>query len=154
MRIVFLDLDGVLNSQAWYDRRGPHPPDLDYFDYAIDPETVEHLNRLCAATGARIVFSSTWRGDLSVRRIAADFLRVGCTARVIGKTPRLHGETRGTEIAAWLTIYRAGLETDFVILDDDGDMGLLLPRLIQTDRATGLTDADVDRAIAVLTTGR
>lgn len=151
MKIVFLDLDGVLNSIAWYARRGPHAPEQDYFAYAIDPACMARLNRLCAQTGARIVFSSTWRKGVSLPRLQTAFAGVGCAARIIGKTPELHGETRGTEIAAWLTIHRAGRDTTFVILDDDADMGLLSVRLIQTDRATGLTDADVDRAIALLT---
>lgn len=37
-----------------------------------------------------------------------------------------------------------------VILDDDADMGVLLPFLVRTDYRVGLTDADAARAAELL----
>lgn len=147
--IVFLDVDGVLNSAAWFDTRGPRPPDRPLFDHNIDPATVTRLNRLCSATNAGIVVSSTWRFGATVAELRLDFQRVGCTAPIIGKTPERGRGPRCDEIALWL-VRRVLPLPAFVILDDDADMFVLTPRLVRIDHAVGLTDADVERAIALL----
>ena len=55
---------------------------------------------------------------------------------------------RGGEIAEWLAEHPE--VEHFVILDDGDDMDHLLPWLVQTDHATGLLDAHVERAVAML----
>lgn len=148
-RVVFLDLDGVLNSDAWFDARELRAVNTTYLTYNIDPVALARLNRLCATTGAYLVFASTWRHGYSLRRLNREFTRAGCTARFIGKTPDLPNAPRGLEIARWLADYHAPI-CAFVILDDGADMGDLQPRLVQTDHQVGLLDTDVDRAIALL----
>lgn len=144
-RIVFLDIDGVLNSRAFYDRVGliPHP--------WLDPDAIARLDRLCREADAAVVLTSAWRGDdrtpgwLSERGLTAPI--IGCTGWA-GPTGN-----RGGEIAEYLAA-RPHLNVErFVILDDGDDMDDLLPYLIQTDHATGLLDHHVDRAIAVLRGG-
>lgn len=155
MRVIFLDIDGVLNSAAWYDQRGPRPVNRPLLDHSIDPAAITRLNRLCDATGAQIVISSTWRHGTTARQFQEDFAYLGCTGRIIGRTPDLSNliprGTRGEEIATWLQLH--GKVTTFVILDDDNDMGALSSHLVQTSHETGLTDADVDRAITLLNSG-
>lgn len=150
MKIVFLDVDGVLNSpdfQIHRYQRGPgrHP---------IDPECVAHLNALTSQTQARIVVSSTWRtmGLTAIRRV----LRAhGVVAPIVGCTPSLvrrHesglaiATERGREIQAWLDTTRFRVER-FVILDDDEDMNDLLPHLVRTDFRAGLAAEDVIRSL-------
>src|SRR5687767_10572458 len=54
MKIVFLDIDGVLNTRrSCHAQRGrPRPFDVD---------AISALNRVLRQTGARVVMSSTWR---------------------------------------------------------------------------------------------
>jgi hypothetical protein len=61
----------------------------------------------------------------------------------------MDGVPRGREIQAYLN-NAAGVES-FVIIDDDDDMEHLKPHLILTPFEIGLTEADADRAIAMLT---
>jgi hypothetical protein len=169
LRLVFLDLDGVLNSHAYlyaqskigephYDSREPGEAG------AIDPEPVKRLNRLIDATGAKVVVSSSWRHGRSVARLRELLGSRGFTGEVIGKTPDCvpnndhmsarHVGARGDEIHAWIQsspLYGVELIESFVILDDDDDMSLVADRLVLTSFDTGLTDAHVDRAIAMLT---
>ena len=58
-----------------------------------------------------------------------------------------------TRLQAWLDErkYGRGDVDGFVIFDDDGDMGPLLPYLVQTNPGIGLTDEDVTSAISLLT---
>lgn len=140
--IVFLDIDGVITTMVTKYRTG-------------DPACVAQLNRITEVTGAAIVVSSTWRHAENIKEILAGW---GITSEVIGITPALNrwsesgiyiGVERGNEIAKWL----ADNPNDgcLLILDDDSDMGELLPYLVRTNSYIGLTEADADKAITMLT---
>lgn len=134
-RVIFLDVDGVLNSVA------------NRFD-GIDRVNVEQLNRLVEQTGAYVVISSTWR-SLGTPMVAEILRNHGFTGDVRGITPHLLRSHRGLEIEAFLR-EPDDRPTSIVILDDDNDMGAMLPFLVQTDARVGLTDGDVERAVAIL----
>jgi hypothetical protein len=141
-KILFLDIDGVLNSAAVLERqrRGD----------AIDRDMVERVNRIIDATGCKVVISSTWRLLHPLGELKALLRLHGMRDVVIDKTPdldRTHNN-RGDEIQAWLK-QNPSVEK-FVILDDDSDMSDVIGHLVQTSFKTGLQDQHVDRAIANL----
>lgn len=129
MKIIFLDIDGVLNN---YDT----PGEL----ICWDPELVKILNRIIKETDAKIVLSSTWR-QIDYR---CDAIKNDMKINYIGKTPKLW-KKRGVEIQTWLD-ENPGVEK-FVILDDDSDMVHLMSHLLQTDGEFGLTNEIADEAI-------
>lgn len=155
MKVVFLDIDGVLNSRSYITKMGELWDDP---QHQIDPAAVIRLNRLTDATGASIVVSSTWR--LAFRyyldKLQACMASYGITAPVVGMTPDfvvptdgqvlLATGTRGDEITAWLDDNNV---IRFVILDDESVPGLS-NYLIKTTFDDGLQDDHVDRAIALL----
>lgn len=155
MRIIFLDIDGVLVNLSCYG----NGQTSDVYTRA-DARAVAALNSITDATGARIVVSSVWRlGGLKKIR---DILRAwGVTGKVIACTPDLarpaeRGKLwvavqRGDEIQAWLDSYKRSPVESFCIIDDDADMKHLAGRLIQTDFTDGLTTAHAERAIEMLT---
>lgn len=114
------------------------------------------LNSITRRTGAAIVVSSTWRlqGFEEIRKTLSDW---GVEAKVIGITPVLTKKTgrvwvtveRCDEISLWLAGHPK--VEQFVILDDDRDMGKLAHAHVQTSFLTGLTGEDAHRAIAILT---
>lgn len=119
-KILFLDLDGVVNSLDWWHRRGPrrklgHDP-----VYEIDPRAVARLNEIVDRTGADVVISSAWRKLHSLPDIARYLEQRGFRGRVVGVTPTLPFSPRGHEIASWLRDHP--YVRRFVILDDDADM--------------------------------
>lgn len=60
MKVIFLDIDGVLNSNDWYVKtRGIGG----YNGGDVDPKCIELINDLIDATGAKIIMSSSWRSD-------------------------------------------------------------------------------------------
>jgi hypothetical protein len=153
--IVFLDIDGVLNSQDWYDtytltgRRIPHPP--------FDPVAVKRLDRLVRETDAYVVLSSSWRAYPEIPRWLSER---GFRGVICGRTPGLRHRygrdiIRGQEIAWWLR--NRALEgipvRQWVILDDDDDMGDMTSWLVQTNHVYGLQDEDVERAKTILARG-
>lgn len=151
--ILFLDVDGVLNSHAYIDRGGSLSCKRD----GIDPEAVTHLQRIVDETNCSLVLSSTWRlihslADMRGKLIAKG-MRSPCPLR--DKTPDLsaRGGTveryqRGLEVNAWIA--NVGFEAPYACLDDDGDF---LPgqNLVQTKFETGLLAEHADRCIAILT---
>jgi hypothetical protein len=153
MKIVFLDIDGVLNDHAWMDHAG---------SCDIKRECVLRLNRILRETGAVIVVSSAWR--YMVHGEAMTLQGFAYMMRTHGLlSGRIHGLTctdeliahRGDQIAAWLAEHD-GVESYVVLDDDDGFsvsrcQGRHAHPFVRTDGAIGLTDADADRAIAILT---
>jgi hypothetical protein len=140
MKVVFLDIDGVLNSSEYL-----YSPRHVSGSRKIDPLAVERLNRITDATGAVVVVSSTWRimGLDPIRALLAEH---GVKAPIIDVTPEDNG-TRGQQIGNWLSSHDV---ESFVIFDDDNDMGDLARALVQTDFEFGLADKHVSEAMAIL----
>ena len=114
------------------------------------PACVAALNRILATTKARVVVSSCWRIGRNLPELRELLRDWGVKATVIGRTPNL-GTTRGSEIAAWLKEFEQSRDVAaIVILDDDADMDGLSKFLVKTKFEPGLTEADADRAIAIL----
>jgi histidinol phosphatase-like enzyme len=55
MKVIFLDIDGVLNS-----KQTPNPRK---FPFIVDHALLERLKHLLQLTGAEVVLSSNWRYD-------------------------------------------------------------------------------------------
>ena len=135
MKVIFLDIDGVLNT-------------CDGLETGIDRGLVAHLNTLVRESGASIVVSSSWR-IAGLRRIRTILREHGFVGRVSGVTPISSLGMRSLEIQAWLDRCRWSV-TGLVILDDNDDMAQLGSHLVRTDYRKGLTSDDVAAALARL----
>lgn len=140
-RILFVDVDGVLNNQQTF-ARNLHETD------PIDMAMLERVKRIIAETGCKIVLSSTWRlNDRSLKKVQS-FLPI------LDITPDKGNSSRGSEIEDWLT--RQSLKSNFwvsryAILDDSNDMlEGQQPNFFRTDWLIGLTDDIADRVITHL----
>lgn len=142
MKVAFTDVDGVLITGL--------PP----FDWKTpDPKCVAALNSLLAADESlMLVISSCWRVGMTRIELCDLFNKWGVTpGRILDRTGEMR-DSRGEEIQTWLaerSKHRDDIDK-FIIIDDDLDMGPLLPKLIRTNRATGLTQPDIQRAIGAL----
>ena len=144
-RIIFLDVDGVLNNGSWamemYDK-GIRV----YRDGILYEPALKRLKRLVDATGAMIVVSSSWRQIPTAFKHLQEWLeKYGMTIADI--TPYI-GTCRGDDITAWFN--RNPGEWSYVILDDEDDMGEHMSHLVQTEFDVGLIDTDVERAMIIL----
>lgn len=162
--VVFLDMDGVVNSAQWFRARKLHPESAAYRNaemplrlcWSIDPGCVRRLNEIVRETGARVVLSSTWRTFPCAPGCVEEALRhLGFEGRIASTTPVLKKPgsvvERGDEIDAWLNDNHPDRRPPFVVLDDECDMTAVMPWLVQTDFVGGgLGDEHVARAIAVL----
>jgi len=154
MKIIFLDIDGVLNSANYIKN-----PNIDFDDptYQIDPVAVVRLNRITDTTGAKIVVSSTWRlafltHPTPLPALQACMQSYKITGEVIGMTPEKANalrNRRGKEIQKWLNDHYNEIDK-FVIIDDDTDMGRIRTHQVVTKFEDGLQDYHVDRIIEIL----
>lgn len=154
MKIIFLDIDGVLNSRI-YDRKRNWNEQTD-----IDETRLPLLKRIVEKTGARIVLSSTWREHWSKDAALCDgdgayinstFAKYGLV--IYDKTPDLgRNFDRPDEINLWLETTRETIES-FVIIDDYRyDWGKLSKRFVKTNPhlGLGLEEEHVQKAIEIL----
>jgi len=134
LKIIFLDIDGVLNSKRTSNPRG--------FPYIVDPKLLGRYIRLVAATGAETVLLSTWRHD-PAGRWAARYYGVP----FMDVIPDLPDSSRGDEIRTWLEKHPE--VSRYAILDDDDDQLDDLP-VFQPSAGTGLTQEIADWLAAYL----
>lgn len=157
-RIIFLDIDGVLNDDQTYrriqeakrERTGSavvSARDLVDVD-AIVPEYVERLNRIIGRTSAWCVLSSSWRKARGLHAIQKTLETRGFDGQLVDKTPdKFSYVPRHREIKWWLERCHTKPEA-FVILDDDQEAGVgLTEHYVHVP--DGLQDEHVERAVRV-----
>lgn len=156
MKVLFLDIDGVLNSRA-YDRKRDWNEQTD-----IDETRLPLIKEIVDSTGAKIVLSSTWRQhwDKDINRCDEDGVYINKTFAKFGlsifdKTPDL-GITalRRDEISKWLEDTDEAIES-FVIIDDYRyGWGDLSEHFVKTEPnfRFGIEKEHVEKAIEILNT--
>lgn len=143
MRVIFLDIDGVLNCQLFYTANSFNRDQDSWVKQNICTERMSWLNDLCKEVDAKVVISSSWRLGRKLPELDAELKTVGADFDIIGFTPNLRGDgcLRGNEIYKYIQDNLGGSEyRDYVIIDDDSDMLLWQAKhLFQTDSYSGLT---------------
>lgn len=149
MRVIFLDIDGVLNSVLYDRERSPAEGN-------IDRSRLPLLKRLVEETGAQVVLSSSWRkhwdrDDALRDGIGSELDRTFRDAGIplFDKTPA--ADSRAEEIALWLREHPQ--VTRYVILDDAfGGWGELESHLVRTNSriGRGLEERHVEEAVKKL----
>lgn len=131
VKVLFLDIDGVLNSMRTCVAYGSYPHSLGETN-GFDQVAIRMIRGMCAEGDIKVVLSSAWR-------LSHDFKDVGKAfdLPIIDRTPSMLGP-RGQEIQAWLTGHP---EVErFAIVDDDSDMlDVQAPFFVKTDGFEGLT---------------
>lgn len=164
MKIIFLDIDGVLNSNRYEDFLLSHNEcPFDEYGALFDPKCIRALDRLILTSEAKIVISSSWK-DKRIRKDAFSILKKmwknrNLPGEILDVTPTLtpncllreYGITnttawKGYEIDQWL---RSSIQYHSYIIIDDEDIVLdyQRPFFIMTDGYDGLSDTDVDIGI-------
>lgn len=162
MKVLFLDIDGVLNTDHRH----------------IDPVLCAKVERVLDTTGAVVVLSSAWRNLIEApmgtpehyAEARALLVGNGMTERlfesIVSQTRNLMewdaddcvhlmvgGERghRAREITDWLTYWKGKVDA-WAVVDDMGLWvdGLPAGHTVITSGRTGITDADADELIALL----
>lgn len=160
MKIIFLDIDGVLNA---------HEKLASGYCGASRPQ-VELFNKILRESpDVKIVVSSAWRymilrGDMTIKgfEFLLCILGVDAHGRVVGHTVadgEVADEPNHFDTELWRSIglkmralqiekYLAENQVDrFVVLDD---LPIKVPNLLQTDSGVGITERQVTHALRIL----
>lgn len=117
MKVIFLDIDGVLNSFRTAHAYDGYPSSRSEYD-KFDDVAVTLIRDLCVKNDIKVVLSSTWRLDKNWKKLE-NTLKIP----LLDRTPYLSVSTRvdrGREIAIWLEDHPE--VTVYAIIDDDSDM--------------------------------
>lgn len=151
MKAIFLDVDGVLNSDEYFD--SVSDSDDDSIENEIDMDKIKLLKEAVDLTDAQVVLSSSWRYTRKAQSLLELLIENSIVTDV---TPFLQNK-RGLEIKSWLK--NNPDVDDFVILDDevfDSYDDFLLSKLIKTSDSNGkgfgrgLLPKDVDMIVKQL----
>ena len=146
VKLVFLDVDGVLNSMDSC-RAGTE----------IQDDKLKLLKKIIDCTGAEIVISSSWRlVDHELKQLS-DALKT-YNMEYIGITPKLFYRT--DEIASFMKNYRKNNKDIYIshwIAIDDMKLStwnakMMKNHFVHTSLLRGLTEFDVEKAIKLLNT--
>ena len=148
MKIIFLDIDGVLNSNQWLRHRIDVLKRDRIYNGDFPKGTVNELNYLIEKYDFKIVISSSWREQKTIEELKHHFINEGIKSEIIGSTPILRN-TRGNEIQKWLDETQFNIES-YIILDDNNDMELLSENLVLIDSDTGLNANYRDQIMRII----
>lgn len=154
MNVIFLDVDGVLNILSPSYNTTYYRPDGSV--KWMDDHLVQRLNYLIKKTSAKVVISSSWRGDmedLKEQLIKNGFIHWD---QVIGATSYNH-RWRGDQIQEYLDSNPS--IKNFVVLEDEiedvcGEKCSAISRekVVEVDMKNGLSDQDITLAQNILGT--
>ena len=133
MKIIFLDIDGVLNSDEYFDKI--KNLNINGIENDIDVNKIVLLKKSLDETGAKIVLTSSWRYTRKAQELKQLLLSYGI---IVDCTPFIDNE-RGIEIKKWLQEHND--VQDFVILDDeifDSYDEKLMKKLIKISDTNGI----------------
>lgn len=154
MKVIFLDVDGVLNSKddlLIYRAKNNITGCILYAE--VEDRPLKLLKEIIDKTNAKIVVSSSWRiGCIFGNKLYTKLINrlSDYDMEVYDITPSLSGDTqRGDEIREWLS---KNPVDNFIILDDDSDMCEFLntDHFIKTTYEHGLTEELKELAIKIL----
>ena len=135
MKVIFLDIDGVLNCA-----KTPNPRK---FPYIVDKKLLRRF--LVDRTGAKVVLSSTWRLD-PIGLFAAKHWGI----RFMDVCPDMPKRPRRDEVRTWLSHHPK--VTRYAIIDDEDDELDELP-LFQPSSKTGIT-AEITKGVEKYLSGK
>ena len=159
IKVLFLDIDGVLNCMMPTPSDDQEWVDLDEWRYGLNPQLVARLRFIIANTNCKIVISSSWRHhtnyapyqhDRNWRDVLAEMLHRTQDGVFADETGYDNEGRRGIEIVQWLESH----PVDAYCVVDDETVDILpyvdSDKVVKIDPKFGLTIEDAKRIIYVL----
>lgn len=150
MKILFFDIDGVLNNGE-YSKTLDRPMHIDGYGGLpdIDYKNIQFINYIVEETECYLCISSGWR---FFNGLIDHLYSCGLNANILGVTP-ICG-SRGKEIQLFIDSIKKnlGVEIESYAVVDDNDLmdGLHEGRFVKTDFDYGLTENETKLIIDIL----
>ena len=153
-KVIFLDIDGVLNANEDFGGRSKPNPTICGF-MGIAGARVRRLAKIIETTQAKIVLVSSWKKHYERQDQIGKYLRNKLRKEnlaIYDTTLRYeHWSNRGEQILSWLADHQD--TKNWIVLDDeifDDYDETIMRHLVKTEWETGLTDELVEKAIQML----
>lgn len=121
-KIIFLDVDGVLNSGVYAEEYVEKYKDNEEYHIWCDPVAVQKVTDFCKDNHCWLVISSSWRKTNDIQSTVDRFEDISgfhpLIPYIVGQTSRI-GRTRGEQIKDFVDNF--GIK-NYVIVDDDTDI--------------------------------
>ena len=161
--ILFLDIDGVLNSILWNDNHQKEIRD----GILIDEDKIKLLAGLVKETNSEIILHSGWRSwfDTALKPLCTEAGKLIAllekeNLHISGMTPDLTTEkirkikkfslVKADEILLWINLHNSCV-TNWVVLDDlDLHNKQIKRHQVKPDPTIGLTPENVEQAVKIL----
>ena len=143
MKLVFCDIDGVLNSNIGISRTGIA---------GVETDKLELLKTLVEETGAALVITSKARFAKTIFESRLQAIRdYGIPIEDVFQGNGLSSNPKAIEVLAYLQKKGTSV-TKFAILDDndDGFTSYFDSQFIKVDQENGLTEKEVLKAVALI----
>ncbi len=137
MKIIFLDIDGVLNSEVYFKSVNTKIKGWTRFD----PKAVNIVKKLAEEYEAKIVMTTLWR-IVFKKELAVELKKSGLVNYLHKdwQTSVTDPPHRGNEIQLWLDNHPE--VSDYIVLDDDDDiLEKHKHRSVLTEMYEGLTES-------------
>lgn len=155
MKVIFLDIDGVLNTPSSESRCGEY--------IGIDDEKVENLKKIVENTKAEIVLISTWkkywRKEKKLKPLQ-DYSANYLDEKLAKQGLKAVDKTKDKSVGRYLSRGESVLEyvcrnsvENYIILDDcqfDYDGCGIADKLVKTKQIEGLTEKEVKTACRIM----
>lgn len=141
MKYIFLDIDGVLNTQdSWIKL------------YQINKELVKNLALIVEKTNAKIILTSSWRKGWDENNPTPQIIRLKeifseYNIKILDVTPVLNGRKRDDEIKRYLYF---NPYDNYIVIDDDKNEFKDLSNVYLVNAKVGLTSKDAKQIIKIL----
>lgn len=115
MKVIFLDIDGVMKpARCYLDEKKKKNHDGGFCELSVAA-----VNRLAAHCNAGVVFNTTWNARFkTMEEIKAFGKSMGLTCEILGKTKYPSMEKRIDAIHHWISMHPAEEVEKWVALDD------------------------------------
>lgn len=152
MKVIFLDIDGVLTAPRSFSPFFQN----NALPCGLAQKKIDLLRSIVQKTDAKLVLSSTWRIEFSTDMIPNSAIGQSLAnvfasndIPLCSRTNSQSISSRPYEIQGWLHTHPD--VSSFIIIDDnDFGWGDLSSHWLSIKSATGLTQADAKKAIAML----
>lgn len=135
MKVIFLDIDGVLNTNS---------------DREILNDKVKLLSELVSKTGADVVLSSSWRYGWNQPELNKPGTRIYRLKQLLKNNGIVIKDTIGLDLTKSMQIknyLNTNMISNYIVLDDEPiDAG----NLVKTNGDVGLTQFDCQKAAQLL----
>ena len=142
MKIVFCDIDGVLNSELGFENNGVS---------GIEEDKLSLLKSLLDKTEGELVITSKMRFKSMQESRLKTIKEAGIAIKDAFQSDPYSVTSKAAEVLGYLQNKAKGCQS-FIVLDDndDGFTDSVGDRFLKINARTGLTKEDVEKAIALL----